>query len=198
MGVQSFDNGLLKQMDRYDKYGSGEEILERIREASPYFTSLNADMIFNFPAQTEDILISDIERVVESGASQTTFYPLMASPSVARSLARTVGKVDYSRERLFYQIIDELLAGGSDPLFDHGSAWTFNRVPLACQSAEPADAAGAPGGALGAPSPRRVPKHAILPGKAVQDAPARAHRRESNMPEGMFDHANRTRQRRPR
>ena len=82
-------------------------------------------MIFNFPAQTEDILISDIERVVESGASQTTFYPLMASPSVARSLARTVGKVDYSRERLFYQIIDELLAGGSDPLFDHGSAWTF-------------------------------------------------------------------------
>ncbi len=141
VGVQSFDNGLLKQMDRYDKYGSGEEILERIREASPYFTSLNADMIFNFPAQTEDILISDIERVVESGASQTTFYPLMASPSVARSLARTVGKVDYSRERLFYQIIDELLAGGSDPLFDHGSAWTFNRVPLACQSAEPADAA---------------------------------------------------------
>lgn len=28
VGVQSFDNGLLKQMDRYEKYGSGEEILE--------------------------------------------------------------------------------------------------------------------------------------------------------------------------
>ena len=95
VGVQSFDNDLLKQMDRYDKYGSGEEILERIGEASPYFTSLNVDMIFNFPAQTEDVLFSDIERVVESGTSQTTFYPLMASPSVARSLARTVGKVDY-------------------------------------------------------------------------------------------------------
>ena len=85
VGVQSFDDGLLKQMDRYDKYGSGAEILERIGEASPYFTSLNVDMIFNFPAQTEDILINDIERVVESGTSQTTFYPLMASPSVARS-----------------------------------------------------------------------------------------------------------------
>ena len=81
VGVQSFDNDLLKQMDRYDKYGSGAEILERIGEASPYFTSLNVDMIFNFPAQTEDILINDIERVVESGTSQTTFYPLMASPS---------------------------------------------------------------------------------------------------------------------
>ena len=127
VGVQSFDNGLLKQMDRYEKYGSGEEILERIQEASPYFTSLNVDMIFNFPAQTEDILISDIERVVESNTSQTTFYPLMASPSVERSLARTVGKVDYAREQLFYEIIDELLAGGDNPLFTHGSAWAFNR-----------------------------------------------------------------------
>ena len=127
VGVQSFDDGLLKQMDRYDKYGSGAEILERIGEASPYFTSLNVDMIFNFPAQTEDILINDIERVVGSGTSQTTFYPLMASPSVARQLARTVGRVDYTRERTYYEIISELLAGGSDPLFEHGSAWTFNK-----------------------------------------------------------------------
>src|SRR5699024_7473743 len=104
VGVQSFDDGLLKQMDRFDKYGCGQEIMERIQEASPYFVSMNADMIFNFPAQTEDILISDIERVVESGASQTTFYPLMASPSVARSLARTVGPVDYRREQRFYEI----------------------------------------------------------------------------------------------
>ena len=67
VGVQSFDDGLLKQMDRYEKYGCGQEIMERIQEASPYFVSMNADMIFNFPAQTEDILINDIERVIESG-----------------------------------------------------------------------------------------------------------------------------------
>ncbi|WP_251178157.1 coproporphyrinogen III oxidase family protein [Adlercreutzia agrestimuris] len=136
VGVQSFDNGLLKQMDRYEKYGSGEEILERIQAASPYFTSLNVDMIFNFPAQTDDILISDIEKVVQSNSSQTTFYPLMASPSVERSLAQTVGKVDYAREQLFYEIIDELLAGGDDPLFTHGSAWTFNRNNAAGASDE--------------------------------------------------------------
>lgn len=132
VGVQSFDNGLLAQMDRLDKYGSGEEIIERIQMASPHFVSMNADMIFNFPAQTEDILISDIERVVESGASQTTFYPLMASPSVQRSLARTVGRVDYDREYRFYEIICDLLLGGPgdgslDGPFELGSAWTFNR-----------------------------------------------------------------------
>lgn len=127
VGVQSFDDGLLKQMDRYDKYGSGEEIIARIQDASPYFVSMNADMIFNFPAQTEDILISDIERVVESGCTQTTFYPLMASPSVERSLARTVGAVDYAREQKYYEIICELLTGGPFHLFEHGSAWTFNK-----------------------------------------------------------------------
>ena len=127
VGVQSFDDGLLKQMDRYDKYGSGKEIIARIQDASPYFVSMNADMIFNFPAQTEDILISDIERVIESGCTQTTFYPLMASPSVERSLARTVGKVDYAREQKYYEIICELLTGGPLHLFEHGSAWTFNK-----------------------------------------------------------------------
>ena len=141
VGVQSFDDGLLKQMDRYEKYGCGQEIMERIQEASPYFVSMNADMIFNFPAQTEDILINDIERVIESGCTQTTFYPLMASPSVERSLARTVGKVDYNREQRLYEVIDELLTGGIHPLFTHSSAWTYNRFDYDNGALTPAAAA---------------------------------------------------------
>ena len=126
VGVQSFDDGLLKQMDRYEKYGSGESIKEAIKIANPYFKSMNVDMIFNFPAQTEEILRRDLECVLETGASQTTFYPLMASPSVEKSLARTVGEVDYNRERRFYEIISETLAGGEDAPFTMGSAWTFD------------------------------------------------------------------------
>ena len=148
VGVQSFDDGLLKQMDRYDKYGSADQIIERIQLATPYFVSMNADMIFNFPAQTEDMLIHDVERIVESGCSQTTFYPLMASPSVERSLARTVGAVDYNREKRYYEIIDELLSGGPDPLFTHSSAWTFNRVDAQTAASE-ADGSGGSGGSDG-------------------------------------------------
>ncbi|MEG1840956.1 MAG: coproporphyrinogen III oxidase family protein [Raoultibacter sp.] len=127
VGVQSFDNGLLQQMGRLEKYGSAEEIFERIQTAAPYFTSLNVDMIFNFPAQTEEMLRHDLEMIVASGTSQTTFYPLMASPSVEKSLAATVGKVDYQREQRFYELIVETLAGGETPLFSLGSAWTFNK-----------------------------------------------------------------------
>ena len=140
VGVQSFDDGLLKQMDRYDKYGCADEIVERIQQAAPHFVSMNADMIFNFPAQTEQMLVHDVERIIESGATQTTFYPLMASPSVERSLARTVGKVDYDREQRFYQIIDELLTGGDAPLFTHSSAWTYNRYDFDAGSGQGAGA----------------------------------------------------------
>lgn len=127
VGVQSFDNGLLKQMDRYEKYGSGEEILERIAEAQPYFDSLNVDMIFNFPSQTEDILIDDLEKIALCGARQTTFSPLYVSAATAKKMAATLGAVDYDREQRYYHLLDGVLAGGDDPLFRRSTLWTFTR-----------------------------------------------------------------------
>jgi coproporphyrinogen III oxidase-like Fe-S oxidoreductase len=83
-------------------------------------------MIFNFPSQTEGMLINDIACVLESGTSQVTFYPLMASPAVAQSLARSVGQVDYRREERYYRLICDALTGGKNPPYTFGSAWTFN------------------------------------------------------------------------
>lgn len=124
VGVQSFDDGLLKQMDRYDKYGSAEEILERLQSIEGRFHSLNVDMIFNFPSQTEEMLLRDAELLKASGANQTTFYPLMASPAVRESLRRTVGKVDYEREARYYALLSESLSEAFTP----ASAWTYSRT----------------------------------------------------------------------
>jgi len=123
VGVQSFDNELLQQMGRYQKFGSGEEVLQRIREAAPLFPSLNVDMIFNFPNQTVELLEKDIQFILDSGAQQTTFYPLMTSPSVSRALSQSVGRVDYGREPLYYEIILKRLSSK----FKLISAWTFLR-----------------------------------------------------------------------
>ncbi|MDR0500238.1 MAG: radical SAM protein [Coriobacteriales bacterium] len=134
VGVQSFTDSLLVQMDRYDKYGSAMQILQRLQQIQGVFPSLNVDMIFNFPSQTEEMLINDLAAILESGCNQTTFYPLMASSSVERSLARTVGKVSYSREKHYYEIISEVLAGSAgcansdSARFAHGTAWTFNAI----------------------------------------------------------------------
>ena len=122
VGVQSLDDSLLKQMDRYDKYGSAAEIMERLKWVAGRFHSLNVDMIFNFPSQTEAMLLRDVELLKATGTNQTTFYPLMASPAVADSLKRTVGKVDYAREGRFYHTLVEHLA----PDFEPASSWTFS------------------------------------------------------------------------
>jgi coproporphyrinogen III oxidase-like Fe-S oxidoreductase len=124
VGVQSFDDGLLRQMERYDKYGSGAEILERIQATAGAFHSMNVDMIFNFPSQTDAMLRRDARLLRETGCNQTTFYPLMASPAVSRELAKTVGPVDYKREAEFYRTLSDDLGD----TFENGSAWTFSRI----------------------------------------------------------------------
>ncbi len=124
VGVQSLDDELLRQMDRYDKYGSAYQILERLASIDGVFHSLNVDMIFNFPSQTPDKLALDVELLKKAGCNQVTFYPLMASPAVAESLKSTVGRVDYAREYQYYKFITANLA----EIFEPASAWTFSRV----------------------------------------------------------------------
>ncbi|MFO8009892.1 MAG: coproporphyrinogen III oxidase family protein [Dehalococcoidia bacterium] len=123
VGIQSFDDGLLKQMQRYDKYGSGEVILDRLAGIAGAFPTLNADMIFNFPSQTEEILREDIRKLVSSAVNQVTYYALMTSPSVARSMKETVGAVDYTREADYYKLLSEDLSVSFEPV----SAWCFSR-----------------------------------------------------------------------
>ena len=123
VGVQSFEEKLLRQMDRYEKYGDGETLLDRIVSVMGAFDSLNVDMIFNFPSQTEDILNRDIEMLKATGANQTTFYPLMASPLTRHELARAVGRIDYTREARYYRIIADALSDEFVPT----SAWTYSR-----------------------------------------------------------------------
>ena len=123
VGVQSFDNGLLKDMDRLEKYGAGEEIAGRLAAIGGRFDTLNADMMFNFPSQTPDILNQDLETLLKIGVDQVTYYPLMVSDSTRQQVAKTLGKVDYGREERFYaQILRRLL-----PTYRFSSAWCFSR-----------------------------------------------------------------------
>jgi len=123
VGVQSFDDGLLLQMKRLQKFGSGQQILDHIQAFAGEFQTFNIDMIFNFPNQTIESLKRDIEKVVESRTDQVCFYPLMTAPSVSDSLTGSLGKVDYLREVDFYHRITQDMSRD----FSLTSAWTFSR-----------------------------------------------------------------------
>ncbi len=123
VGVQSFDNDLLREMDRYDKYGSGEEVAEHIRSAAGMFPTLNVDLIFNQPHQTMASLERDLEIFQSLGANQVSCYPLMTSPTVTRRMESAMGMPDQRRLRSFFNTILKKLR----PEFTPSSAWCFTR-----------------------------------------------------------------------
>ena len=90
VGVQSFQDDLLKQMERYHKYGSGIQIQERLVKYAGTFDTLNVDMIFNFPTQTELMLERDLEVIKNIEADQVTFYPLMVSDITPRRAGKAI------------------------------------------------------------------------------------------------------------
>ncbi len=124
VGVQSFDDQLLREMERLDKYGGGAETAERIRLAAPYFPTLNVDLIFNQPHQTLDSLQRDLTIFRALGANQISMYPLMTSPTVLHRMEKNMGRPDQRRLRQFYQTIVEKLS----PDFAPSSAWCFTKA----------------------------------------------------------------------
>jgi len=125
VGVQSFDDTLLREMQRYDKYGSGEQIKQRLIRVKGEFETLNVDMIFNFPHQTETSLEADLQTLTAGiNADQVSFYPLMSAGSTAKSMSKEMGEVDYGREKALYElIVMRMLDAG----YRRSSAWCFSQ-----------------------------------------------------------------------
>jgi coproporphyrinogen III oxidase-like Fe-S oxidoreductase len=123
VGVQSFDDAILKAAERYHKYGSGVEIARRLRETQGHFPTLNVDMMFNFPTQTMAVLESDLATLVDLAVDQVTYYPLMVSSSTQAAVKRKLGMVDYDRGGPLYRKIVEVLT----PAYEATTAWCFSR-----------------------------------------------------------------------
>jgi coproporphyrinogen III oxidase-like Fe-S oxidoreductase len=123
VGVQSFDDGLLREMDRYEKYGSSAEIRERLAYAASRFRTLNVDMIYNLPHQTDAMLEADLDAVLQGPANQVSFYPLMSSKTVEKKMGKAMGLPDRRRMGRYYRRVLARLR----PAFTPSSAWCFNR-----------------------------------------------------------------------
>ena len=122
VGVQSFTPEILKAVRRLDKFGTPQQILDRIAYAAPMFPTFNIDMIFNFPGQTAAMIRQDVEAVTRSAANQVTFYPLMVSRGLMRSIG-TMGKYDPRTELDLYRMIQQEIGQSFQP----ESVWTFSR-----------------------------------------------------------------------
>jgi menaquinone C8-methyltransferase len=122
IGVQSFDENVLKSMGRDN--GPLDEVKSRLMAVEGKFETVNVDFVFNFPGETVEQFASDVAAFKELKIDQATFYPLMASPHKKDAMERRFNQVDNSREKQFYNIImKELYQGG----YTASTAWCFSR-----------------------------------------------------------------------
>jgi coproporphyrinogen III oxidase-like Fe-S oxidoreductase len=121
IGVQSFDRIVLKNMGRPF---SPDDAREKLLMAEGQFDTLNADFVFNFPAQTVKQFEADVALFKELGIDQATFYPLMASPHKRDAMERKFNRIDTSQEKEFYEII---LSGLYRQGYRASTAWCFSR-----------------------------------------------------------------------
>lgn len=122
MGVQSFDDGMLKAMGRTSH--TGQEAIQRVKLAQGQFETFNIDLLYNFPTQTLELFRHDIEMVKELEIDQVTFYPLMPAPKKRHAMERRFSKIDTRREQRFYDLIlQEIYKDGYRP----STVWCFSR-----------------------------------------------------------------------
>ncbi|MCE5274313.1 MAG: coproporphyrinogen III oxidase family protein [Deltaproteobacteria bacterium] len=124
VGIQSFHDDILKAIGRYEKYGSGSVLAERLEEVRGTVDTLNVDMIYNFPIQDRSMLEYDLKTLHRILPDQITFYPLMISSATRKRMEGIMGRMSPGKERLFYRTITSSLTS----IYEPNSAWCFSRA----------------------------------------------------------------------
>jgi coproporphyrinogen III oxidase-like Fe-S oxidoreductase len=124
VGIQTFNDNYLKLIGRFDKFGSGEDQLKKVKELIPHFPIVNIDMIYNYPGQNIKDLEEDVVKVLSTGAHQITFYPLMFSSNGDWGLKNNEGLKSYQRESELFSFI---LSKMDTKEYLQRTQWAFSR-----------------------------------------------------------------------
>lgn len=123
IGVQSFNDDILKMTERYDKFGSGALIYERLQEALELFPTTNVDMIFGFRGQNLEMLQRDMDLLVELNPRQITTYPLMVTSQTRKSVKQTIAAKGIELADQYAVIMNTL-----GNYYRQLTSWTFGRT----------------------------------------------------------------------
>lgn len=120
-GIQSFDDDILKKVARYHKFGSSEQLQEKLSKAIGILPVMSLDLIFNFPSQTKEQLLKDLQIAKNLKPQQITTYPLMKSNLTKDNIAKTLGVSFEDNEFEFYKMIVDFFKD-----YERNNAWSFS------------------------------------------------------------------------
>lgn len=119
-GVQSFDDEILRKIVRFEKFGSGEMLRDKLSQAIGVLPIFSVDLIFNFPGQSKEQLLSDLECAKSLNPQQITTYPLMSSKLNEARIRGAFGGFWQDNEYEFYREICKFFES-----YYQNNAWSF-------------------------------------------------------------------------
>ncbi|MGL4474427.1 MAG: coproporphyrinogen III oxidase family protein [Shewanella sp.] len=123
IGVQSFDDGILKMTDRLEKFGTGQQTFDKIMAAKELFPIINVDLIFGFRGQTEAVIQHDLDMAKRLDPRQITTYPLMITHQTRKSVKGTLAAPQGEMANQYRQILNNL-----NGQYNQLTAWAFGKA----------------------------------------------------------------------
>ncbi|MCH7505510.1 oxygen-independent coproporphyrinogen III oxidase [PVC group bacterium] len=113
MGVQDFHPEVQKDINRIQPYELVKEVYEACREYE--FTSVNMDLIYGLPYQTQETFKETVERVIDLGPDRIALYSYANVPWLIKHQERMnrerIPDVDQKLD-IFMQAREQFMAGG--------------------------------------------------------------------------------------
>ena len=105
--VQSFDNAVLEKANRSHNLKIVKDIIEEIKKQN--FTDISIDMLYGLNLQTEEVIKSDIEKLLQLKVNHINYYALFYFKNSL--LDKTVKKEERNYKKLFnfYELIQKKL-----------------------------------------------------------------------------------------
>jgi len=122
IGVQTFNDEILKRFSRYKKFGSSEVLKEKLSKIQGILPVINVDLMFNIPMQTKEMLLNDLNIIKKLDIDQITMYPLMTSNVTKNNMKKNFNYQKNSEEYEYYQLIQNELRN-----YNKNNAWTFSK-----------------------------------------------------------------------
>ena len=111
IGVQSFDDALLRTLGRRHDSAEAEQAILRAREAG--FASVNLDLIFGLPGQSLDQWRASLERALAYGPEHLSLYGLTLEPGTPMEAWVRQGRMpepDPDLAAEMYELAEDMLA----------------------------------------------------------------------------------------
>ncbi len=123
IGVQAFDNTLLKKLDRHHSVAEADDALKAARVAG--FENLSLDLMFGLPGQTVELWKETLKIALDFGTEHLSLYALTLEPGTRFERLHRGGKLELPEEDDELTMYEEAIVTLSAPGYEHYEVSNF-------------------------------------------------------------------------